>query len=543
LAPIYGADAAWLSAQIDDLVAAHRRADTASSRWSEADAWLIAYPDHFGPKGLDDVGRVVDELAPEINGVHVLPFHPASGDGGFSVTDYAEVDPAVGDWRSVEAIADRHRLMADAVVNHVSAQGVWFLAHLSGEGCYDRYFRRVADNTDMTAVVRPRPGPALTSFERADGTRANYWATFSADQVDLDVRAPEVLLEIVRAILRFVDHGATAIRLDAIAFLWKDPATSSMHLPETHAIVAVIRGVLDDVRSDMVLITETNVPHDDNVAYFGSAAAPEAHAVYQFSLAPLVLHAVQTGDVAPLRRWAASVDAPPATTYMNSLASHDGVGVRPARGWLSAAEIEALAERCRAVGGGVNTAATADGEEPYELNATWWSLCGWSVPAADRDVVVGRVLAAHAVALALRGIPLLYAHSLVGAENDVAGANRTGVARDINRARFASAEDYLALANDDHTAGAIWSGLRAMLSMRRSSPAFHPEAAQFVWPASGGAIVIERSTRGQRALVVVNLGRESEDVEIGSGWVHMDGSGDADARATVPPWGAFWFKT
>jgi glycosidase len=524
-------------------VAKHRRADTASPRWSEADAWLIVYPDHFGPKGLDDVGRVVDALAPEINGVHVLPFHPASGDGGFSVKDYAEVDPAVGDWRSVAAISDRHRLMADAVVNHVSAQGVWFLAHLAGDGRYARFFRPVADNTDMAAVVRPRPGPVFAPFVRADGTRSNYWATFSADQVDLDVRTPEVLLEIVRVILRFVDHGAAAIRLDAIAFLWKDPMTSSMHLPETHAIVAVIRSVLDDVRSDIVLITETNVPHADNVAYFGSAAAPEAHAVYQFSLAPLVLHAVQTGDVLPFQRWAASVDAPPSTTYMNFLASHDGVGVRPAKGWLSADDVEALAGRCREVGGGVNTAATAEGEEPYELNATWWSLCGWGVPAAESEIVVGRVLATHAVALALRGIPLLYAHSIVGEENDIAGAERTGVARDINRARFASADDYLALADGDHSAGAIWSGLRAMLAMRRSSPVFHPEAAQHVWPVSGSAVVIERSTDGQRALVVVNLGSESAEVEIGPGWVHMDGSGDADARLFVPTSGVFWLKS
>ncbi len=487
---------------------------------------------------------MVEALAPEINGVHVLPFHPSSSDGGFSVEDYSLVDPVVGSWADVSELAERSRLMADAVVNHVSARGTWFRAHLDGDPAMADYFRTVDPGTDLSAVVRPRPGLPVTRFVRSDGTAADYWTTFSADQVDLDYRSPDVLLAVCDAVFRLVAHGAAAVRLDAVAFVWKDPATPSVHLPQTHAIVALLRDCLEEIDPGVVLITETNVPHEDNVAYLGTPDRPGSHAIYQFTLAPLVLHGLQTGDTGPLCRWAASMSLPAGTTAMNFLASHDGVGVRPAEGWLSAEQIGALAARCREAGGVVNEAATEAGSEPYELAATWRSLCevGPGAPFGD-DELAARIVAGHAVAFALAGIPLLYVHSPAATGNDVDRAARSGVSRDLNRGRFASPQEYLERLAEDPVGSRVWPALRSMLSWRRDDPAFHPEATQELIDAPPGVVAVLRRSGIGSALVVTNLGGGVQSMDVGPGWFAFGSGEAADVVLELPPWSTIWLRS
>lgn len=481
-------------------------------------------------------------LAPEINGVHVLPFHPSSSDGGFAVEDHAVVDPAVGSWVDIEALAADTRLMADAVVNHVSARGTWFRAHLAGDAAHRDHFRVVPDGTDLSAVVRPRPGPPVTRFTRHDGTEADYWTTFSDDQVDLDYRSPEVFLAVCEAVFRYVVAGASAVRLDAVAFVWKDPATPSIHMPQTHALVALIRDCLDEIDPGVVLVTETNVPHEDNVAYLGTATRPEAHAVYQFSLAPLVLHALHTGDTVPLTDWLSAAHFPAATTVLNFLACHDGVGVRPAKGWLSTEQIAALARRCEECGGRVNEAATDDGSEPYELAATWRALCGVGDggPFDDEDLAA-RIVATHSVAFGLAGIPLLYVHSAVGSPNAASRAAESGIARDLNRARFASPAEYLARLDDDPVGRRVWPRLRRMLGWRAASGAFDPAARQDVVPAPAGVVAVRRSSADDAALVLTNLTGRAQTVELDEGWIRADDGGRVAAGPTVlGPWATQW---
>jgi len=485
-------------------------------------------------------------LSPEINGVHLLPFHPSSSDGGFSVEDHAMVDPAVGTWDDVERLSTESRVMADAVINHVSSKGRWFRAHLDGDLDRADFFRVVPASTDMSAVVRPRPGPPTTTFTRSDGSTADYWTTFSADQVDLDFRSPEVLLAVSEAIIRYAANGATAIRLDAVAFIGKDPQTSSVHRPDTHRIVALLRDCLHEIDPGIVLITETNVPHRDNVAYLGTVERPEAHAIYQFTLAPLVLHALHTGDTEPLTQWASQLEQRAGTTVMNFLASHDGVGVRPAAGWLDPAQIAALADRCRLSGGVVNEAATPTGTEPYELAATWRSLCAVGeandgLPFSDR-VVAARIVAGHSVALALAGIPLLYVHSMAATENDVGRAEASGVSRDLNRTRFASPEHYRAALADDPVGGLVWPRLREMLGWRQRCDAFHPEAEQRLFPAPPGVVSIERRGDRDRAAVITNFSADSAQVEVGSGWREMGTGSRMESLVTVGAWETIWLE-
>ena len=428
--------------RLDDFSAAHPTLASSQPAWDQRDVVLISYADQLRD---DDVAPLLAlrhflldyQLADVLNTVHLLPFYPSSSDDGFSVIDYRQVDPAVGNWHDVAALGQNFRLMFDLVLNHVSQQSAWFQAYLRGETPYDRFFIEVDPSADVSRVTRPRSLPLLTPFDTAGGRRY-VWTTFSADQVDLNYAEPLVLQEIVDVLLHYLDHGARIIRLDAVAYLWKQLGTSCIHLSETHQVVKLFRDVLSAVAPQTLILTETNVPHVENISYFGDA--DEAQMVYQFSLPPLLLDATLNEDAGILRAWLEDFAEPPAgATYFNFTASHDGIGVRPLEGLVSPARLERLVQWVRQQGGRVSLRRQPDGSEaPYELNVTY--LDALADPVRNRKLHVRRFLASQAMMLAVRGIPAVYFHSLVGTQNDLQGVAASGQARRINRRRFTRAE-------------------------------------------------------------------------------------------------------
>lgn len=489
--------------------------------WDERSIILITYGDQVRREGqpaleaqrqfLLDYG--IDEV---VNGIHILPFFPYSSDDGFSVIDYRRVDPGVGDWRDVHRLGERFRLMFDFVVNHCSQHSEWFQGYLKGEDPYTGYFIDIDPSADLSAVTRPRSLPLLTPFETSRGTK-HVWTTFSDDQVDLNFQCPDVLLEVLDVLLFYVRHGASVIRLDAIGFLWKRIGTTCIHLPETHAAIRLMRALLDDLAPETVLITETNVPHEENVSYFGDG--DEAHAVYQFSLSPLLLDAFLTGDARLLTGWLSSLEDPgDGMTFFNFTASHDGIGVRPLEGLVPPERLEALLERVRERGGLVSTRRTPDGmDSPYELNISYLSALNapGGLPA---DVHARRFLTSQGVMLALRGMPGIYFHSLVGTENHTRGVKETGRNRTINRRKFDSDELRALLADESSVQRKVFDGYRRMLAARTARAAFHPDADQNVLDAGHPSVVaFERiSLDGrQRILVLANAGNESVRVDLG----------------------------
>lgn len=438
------------------------------------------------------------------------------------------VDPAYGTWADIDRLAAQHAWMADAVVNHLSASSDWFCRFLAGEAPYDGYFATLDPGTDTSAVVRPRTSPLRHSFTRRDGSSIDVWTTFSADQVDLDYHSPEALLAMTEAILDLVGHGAAALRLDAIAFAWKDAATTSMSLPQTHALVRFWRACLEQVAPGLLLITETNVAHPENVSYFGKPGLPEADAVYQFSLPPLVLHTMLTGDCAVLRAWAATQEPPPAgCTFANILATHDGIGVRGAEGWLTDDQVGALAAATEAAGGVVNWRSTAGGDRPYELAVSWFAILAQGF---NDDDALARHHASYAIALALRGIPLLWFNALFAVGNDVATYALTGHPRDLNRGRV-GADDLHALLDDDSSLAArSWDGFAQLLALRASSAAFAPESSQTIFDAGPGVFVVERhAASGERAVVAVNVTASVSSLTIPDG-----------PTIQLAPWASHW---
>ncbi len=451
----------------------------------QSDVVLITYADQFrrgGEKPLKTLRQVALRLFyPSISSIHILPFFPFTSDDGFSVADYLAVHPDFGDWQDIQSLSVNFRLMFDAVVNHTSISHPWFQRFLMGDPQYKNFYV-IADPNDerLKWVVRPRALPLLTEFQTKEG-KLHVWTTFSADQADLNYGNPLVFQKMTEIILEYVQRGAQFIRLDAIAYLWKEIGTTCIHLPQTHAIVQFWRLLIDEVAPYVRIITETNVPHLENLSYFGDGTN-EAHLVYNFALPPLTLHAIQTQNTRYLSLWASELRTPSdETTFFNFLASHDGIGVNPVRGILPDLEIENLVNIIPSLGGFVSYKTNSDGSQsPYELNINYFDAMGGMECLITEEEMIQRFLTAHSVLLTLRGLPAIYVHSLIGSRGWKEGVNLTGANRTINRQKLLADEVIREIEDSTSRRARVWNGLKQMLSARRREAAFHPLADQQV---------------------------------------------------------------
>ena len=449
--------------------------------WTQEDCLLITYGDsiiHSGEKPLRALKRFLDDYIDEaISSVHILPFCPFSSDDGFAVIDYEAVNEELGGWDEIAAISDSYRLMADIVINHVSAESQWFRNFVAGTEPGASWFLEASLDDDLSHVVRPRTSPLLRPTETADGVKY-VWCTFSHDQVDFDFRNPQVLIQFLKVICLYLEQGVRIFRLDAIGFLWKVSGTSCLHLPQTHEVVRLIRTVVDYYAPGTILITETNVPNHENLTYFGNRN--EAHVIYNFSLAPLLLHSLLTGDPEPLKRWMMSMPpAPQGCAYLNFTASHDGIGMRPAEGLISDYEQLQMVETIRGFGGRISARRGNDGaEHVYELNISLFDALRGTISGAD-EWQVERFLCSQTIMLGLEGIPAFYIHSLLATPNDEAGVLRSGQNRSINRHRWDDDRLRSLLEDPASHQSIVLRELTRRIRLRCAQPAFHPNATQY----------------------------------------------------------------
>ncbi len=487
--------------------------------WDEKDAVLITYGDMVSTEGeapLATLKKFCDRrLVHAINTVHLLPFNPYSSDGGFSVIDYREVDPNLGTWTDIDKLRQSYDLMYDLVLNHCSAKSKWFDQYINGVYPYKNYFIE-EDPADerLSLVTRPRPWPLLTKTETSDGER-HVWTTFSADQIDLNFASPDVLFEFLDILLNYVSSGARIVRLDAVAFLWKELGTDCIHLPQTHQVVKLMREVLKTVSPETILLTETNVPHDENISYFGEG--DEAHMVYNFALPPLLLHALLRGNSQHLQDWARSLPPlPEGCTFFNFTASHDGIGVRALSGLVPEEELDWIIERVNERDGLVSYRSMPDGsKKPYELNITYRDALD---DLDDSELGVRRFLSSQAIMLALQGIPGIYIQSIIGARNWTDGPPREGGEnRDINRQRWDLDELDSVLDSEDKGQAWIHCLYVSMLRTRNAHPAFHPNAAQHILETKPEIFAIQRSslTRPREVLCLNNVSATPQEFSFG----------------------------
>ncbi len=474
-------------------------ASGAADRVSERDSILITYGDMVRQNGeapLKTLASFLQKyLTDVVSTVHILPFYPYSSDDGFSVIDYKLVNPDFGDWDDIANLGKNFRLMIDAVVNHVSSQSVWFQGFLRAEPDFEDYFTVIEDGVDLSRVFRPRATPILTPFETANGEKL-VWTTFSADQIDLNFANPEVLLEVIDILLFYVAHGAEFIRLDAVTFVWKEIGTTCVNSPHTHRIVQTIRTVFDMAAPKTAVITETNVPHNDNIAYFGDGTN-EAQMVYNFALPLLTLNAFHTENVSILSKWAETLELPSdQATFFNFLACHDGIGILPVKNILSPEDLNEVVERTKKLGGFVSYKNNEDGSQsPYELNINYLDALGNPAnPNTDADFVAKRFLASQSIMLALRGVPGIYFHSLFGSQNWKDGIDITGRYRTINREKLEFQRIERDMSDPKSLRSLVFKGFHHMLKVRKSNPAFHPLGGQNIIEIDKGNFALLRTS-------------------------------------------------
>lgn len=482
----------------------HQAPEQYANHWSEKDAIVITYGDSLlneNEKPLHTLERFLDHYADgALNSVHILPFFPYSSDDGFSVMDFTSVNEALGDWADIEAIACKYRLMADLVINHCSSKGQWFQNFIQQIEPGKDYFFTASPEDDLSSVVRPRTNPLLQEVETASGKQF-VWCTFSFDQVDLDFRNPEVLRHFVSIIRLYLDKGVRIFRLDAIAFLWKQAGTRSLNLPQTHEVVRLLRTLIEHAQPDAVIITETNIPNRENLEYFGNNN--EAHWIYNFSLPPLLVHALITGNNFYFKQWLMAM--PPAqngTTYFNFIASHDGIGLRPIEDLLSSEEETQLIDTMQRFGGRISWRALENGErKPYEINIALYDALKGTVTGEDAWQMQ-RFICAHSIMFALEGIPAIYIHSLLATGNDYHKMEHRGHNRAINRHQWHYPSLQLALNDPSNHHAQVFSRLKSLLKIRQAQAAFHPNATQFAQHLGEGIIAFWRQSQDQAHHIV-----------------------------------------
>lgn len=462
---------------IDLIFKYKQRIKSSEYHLTHKDIILITYGDQvskFNEPSLEILNSFMDNhLKGIINSVHILPFYPYSSDDGFSVVNYNAVDPHMGSWREIEALSKDYRLMVDGVINHISQFSDWFKAYLDGDPYFQDFFIDVDPSLDLSKVVRPRATPLLSEFIDNENKIRNVWTTFSKDQIDLNYKSHRVLRNVLDALFYYIEKGATLIRLDAIAFIWKEIGTPCVHLPQTHELIQLMREVLHEVAPEVIIITETNVPHDENVSYFGSGD-DEAQMVYNFALPPLLLNSIIHANTKKLTQWAQSLNLPSnKVCFFNFTASHDGIGLRPVKGILSDTEIDDIVSVVQQNGGLVSYRAEEDGTQtPYELNCSY--IDALTHPDETQNLRVKRMLVTQATVLAMPGVPGVYFHSLVGSQNYHDGVKHSGVNRSINREKYNI--DWLE--NELSTQGTlhktIFDSYKRLISIRTSEDAFNP---------------------------------------------------------------------
>jgi len=488
------------------------------NHWDEKDSILICYGDSVlepDQKPLVTLKSFLDSYSKDmIDGVHILPFYPFTTDDGFSVLDYSTVNPSLGDWDDIELIAKDYSLMSDLVINHCSARSLWFDNFKKNRDPGRNFFFTASPDDDLSAVVRPRTNDLLREVETSEGTQY-VWCTFSHDQVDLNFKNPQVLKQFVNIIRQYLDHGVRIFRLDAVAFLWKEIGTNCLNLEQTHEVVRLLRSLIEQALPNAIIITETNIPNRENLAYFGNAN--EAHCIYNFSLPPLLVNTLVSGNCDYLKQWMMSM--PPArngTAYFNFIASHDGIGLRPAEGLLDEQEIDSLVSTMQNFGGLISwRSAENDNRKPYEINISLFDALQGTKEGPDEHGLQ-RFLCAHAIMLALEGIPGIYIHSLVGTRNDYQRAENSGHNRAINRHQwdYQALQSELADPNSSHYQ--VYNSLKALLNIRCKQSAFHPNATQFTLHLGSQLFGFWRQSmdREQSIFCVSNISNQHQTLEM-----------------------------
>lgn len=535
--------------EIEKLVSKWEREEfSKAEEVSEKNIYLITYGDSIFEEDVPTIQTLnkflKEKVENTITDVHILPMFTYTSDDGFSVVDYMEIDKRLGTWEDIKNFSKDYRLMYDFVANHISKSSSWFKGYLNNEEKYKEYFIKEDNSFDTKNVIRPRTSPLFHKYEGKDGINKTAWTTFSEDQVDINIKHFPVFIKMTDILLNYAKNGATSIRLDAIGFLWKESGTSCMLLPETHKIIEIWRVLLDYFKKNTQIITETNVPHIENISYFGDKTN-EAHMVYQFTLPPLVLYTLTTHNSRKLTDWAKTIDkVSENATYFNFLSSHDGIGMRPTEGILTEDEKQLLVDKVIENGGRVSYKNNTDGTRSvYELNINYNDALINKNEDLSMEIQVDKIIASNAILLSCVGVPAIYYHSLLGSRNDYKGLEESGINRRINREKLEYNTISKSLEDDDRRR-AIFSKIKNLISLRKEESAFSPFATQNILDLGENIFALERYNEKTHEKITLILNVDNKEISVNSNIKGVDKitGREIDGNLILKPYEFVWIK-
>ena len=478
------------------------------SIWDSSSVVLITYPDSIYRKDESTLKTLNEFVKNRLSGlssvIHVLPFLPSTSDGGFAVSNYEKIEDTFGNWNDLKDLSSKHKIMADLVLNHVSSSHPWVHQFIKSEDPGSSYIVAPSETHVWENVIRPRNSSLFTNINTNQGFKS-VWTTFGPDQVDVDWRNPNILLEFLRLLVRYITNGADWIRLDAIAFIWKEPYTTCLHLDPVHSIVKLLNKSLKIIKPSAVLITETNVPEKENLSYL--IEGNEANLAYNFTLPPLLLEAIYTGKTDLLNSWLSNWnELPKNTSLLNFTSSHDGIGLRALEGIMDDQRIHNLLVESEKRGGLVSHRRLSNGEDqPYELNISWWSAM--SSEGSDNTVFqFDRFLLSQLFTLSIKGVPAFYLPSVLASPNDLDSFKKTGQRRDLNREKFEANKLLEVLKNFNSPASKNISYLTHIVKVRSRLKAFHPEASmECISTNIANCVILKRGLNEDSVYVICNM--------------------------------------
>ena len=482
--------------------------DEIESIWDSSSVVLITYPDSIYRKDESTLKTLTEFVKNRLGGlssvIHVLPFLPSTSDGGFAVSNHEKIDDTFGNWNDLKDLSSKHKIMADLVLNHVSSSHPWVHQFIKSEDPGPSYIVSPSETNVWENVIRPRNTSLFTNINTKQGFKS-VWTTFGPDQIDVDWRNPHIFLEFLKLLVRYITNGADWIRLDAIAFIWKEPYTTCLHLDPVHSIVKLLNKCLKIIKPSAVLITETNVPEKENLSYL--IEGNEANLAYNFTLPPLLLEAIYTGKTDLLKSWLSTwKELPRHTSLLNFTSSHDGIGLRALEGIMDDQRIHNLLVESEKRGGLVSHRRLSNGDDqPYELNISWWSAM--SNEGSDNTVFqFERFLLSQIFTLSIKGVPAFYLPSVLASPNDIDSFRKTGQRRDLNREKFEANQLLDVLKNFDSPASKNISYLTHIVKVRSRLKAFHPEASmKCISTNIANCIILQRGLDEDSVYVICNM--------------------------------------
>ena len=486
---------------------------------SEKTSLVICYGDNINSNQKSSIQVFQNffkkNLKKYFNAIHFLPFYPSSSDSGFAVKDHYKIEKRIGSWSDIKKISKSSHVMADIVINHSSARGLWFKNFLKKKRPGKDYFLTVNSKFNTSKVVRPRDHKLLKKID-IFGKSDFLWRTFSADQIDLDFKNPSVLLRFIKIMVHLVSNGVTIFRLDAIAYLWKKNGTNCINLKQTHEIVKLLRLISNLLNVETIIITETNLPEKENLSYFGKN--DEANWIYNFSLPPLLIHAFLFENSSYLNKWSKKLpNAKFQNSYLNFIASHDGIGMRPTEGILNERSLNNFLKRLKKNGSKFSYRKVQNkSKKVYEANITVFDALKKSDTDPNGKFFLERYIAAHAIMISFEGVPAIYFNSLFGKSNDEAKYVITGNNRDINRYKWNYENITKNLKDKNSKQSIFYQNLGKLLEIKRKQKAFHPNAKRLNINLGSKIFCYERISldKKQTIICITNLSTKLQYIKI-----------------------------